>query len=121
MMAEWLLGACALASIFLMARNLAWAVQVVRAGMTMGGHVARAEMMEERVTPQWRLRMETLALCLMAWAGFSGQTALAVALLFWLLTCRVVRWAEGRCHAAAALVLVLVLAAVWQTELGVRP
>ena len=120
-MAEWLLGACALASIFLLTRNLAWAVQVARAGFVLGGHVARAELMEDRITPQWRLRMETLALCLMAWTGLAGWPAGAVALLFWLLACRVVRWAEGRAAAVASLVLVLALAAVWQSDLGVHP
>ena len=104
-MKDLLALACGLAGIFLAARHLTWIVAVIQGGFAHGGHVALHEMRRSRARSQWRARAETLCLSAIGIALMLGWGALAMALLFWLLGCRVIRAAEVKEPSWVALVI----------------
>ena len=110
-MTDWLLTACAFAAILLLARHLHWFIAVSQAGLHRGWRTVFQELNEPRETVQWRLRLETLALCGMAGMAWFGWPAGSLALLFWLLGCRIIRYAEMRDNAWLALIVLLGLSA----------
>lgn len=114
-MTDWLLNACALASMFLILRNSLWFIVLMQARYQKRRDWVWVwnQMQDVRSTPQWRLRSETLALCVMAWSAFVGKPEISLALLFWLVACRVVRWAEDRVSSVISLVGILCLAFIW--------
>lgn len=110
MMADLILYACGLAAILLLARNLTWAVAWLHGLHKHGWRCARAEAMEPLQTVQWRMRLETVGLALIGGFAALGWAIPAGALLFWILACRVIRFAETKEPAWLSLILLLPVA-----------
>ena len=119
-MGDLIVYACGLAAIFLIVRNLTWAVAWVHGLHIHGWRCARREAMEPRHTEQWQMRVETLGLSLIGVFFAGGWLGPAGFLLFWILSCRVVRFAEVKEPAWFSILLLLPVAALVIGEGGMK-
>lgn len=110
MIADFLLWACTLCGLFLMARYAAWGLALYSLAREKGVHCARSELMAVRCFPQWLVRLGGFALAIIPLAAAAGVPQISVLALFILLAWRVMHYAENRRQARFAVAGVVVLA-----------
>lgn len=120
MIGDLIVYACGLAAIFLIVRNLTWAAAWAHGLHRHGWICARREAMELRHTVQWRMRVETIGLALIGAFFAGGWLVPAGILLFWILACRVVRFAQVKEPSWASILLLLPVAALVIMEGGMK-
>jgi hypothetical protein len=112
MISDFLLWACTLCGLFLMARYASWALALLCVARQRGVHHARAELVAVRCFPQWLVRLGGFLLAAIPLAASAGVPQISVAALFLLLAWRVIHYSENRHQAGFAVAGVVVLAVI---------